>query len=63
MLKNLGWMVWKSSKTTYKRQLGNTGFFNRRKNMTIREQLEAEMDKQEIEEMEENDENKNILFK
>jgi hypothetical protein len=31
--------------------------------MTIREQLEAEMDKQEIEEMEENDENKNILFK
>jgi hypothetical protein len=31
--------------------------------MTIREKLEAEMDKQEIEEMEENDENKNILFK
>ena len=31
--------------------------------MTIREQLEVEMDKQEIEEMEENDENKNILFK
>ena len=31
--------------------------------MTIREQLEAEMDKQEIEEMEKNDENKNILFK
>ena len=31
--------------------------------MTIREQLEAEMDKQEIEELEENDENKNILFK
>ena len=31
--------------------------------MTIREQLEKEMDKQEIEEMEENDENKNILFK
>ena len=31
--------------------------------MTIREQLEAEMDKQEIEKMEENDENKNILFK
>ena len=31
--------------------------------MTIREELEAEMDKQEIEEMEENDENKNILFK
>lgn len=31
--------------------------------MTIREKLELEMDKQEIEEMEENDENKNILFK
>ena len=31
--------------------------------MTIREQLEVQMDKQEIEEMEENDENKNILFK
>ena len=31
--------------------------------MTIREQLEVEMDKQEIEETEENDENKNILFK
>ena len=31
--------------------------------MTIREQLEVELDKQEIEEMEENDENKNILFK
>lgn len=31
--------------------------------MTIREQLEAEMDKQEIKELEENDENKNILFK
>lgn len=31
--------------------------------MTIREQLEVEMDKQEIEEMEENDENKNISFK
>ena len=31
--------------------------------MTIREQLEVEMDKQEIEKMEENDENKNILFK
>lgn len=31
--------------------------------MIIREQLEVEMDKQEIEEMEENDENKNILFK
>jgi len=31
--------------------------------MTIREQLEVEMDKQEIEEMEKNDENKNILFK
>jgi hypothetical protein len=30
--------------------------------MTIREQLEAEMDKQEIKELEENDENKNILF-
>ena len=30
--------------------------------MTIREQLEAEMDKQEIEEMEEENENKNILF-
>ena len=31
--------------------------------MTIREQLEVEMDKQENEEMEKNDENKNILFK
>ena len=31
--------------------------------MTISEQLEVEMDKQEIEEMEKNDENKNILFK
>ena len=31
--------------------------------MTIKEQLEAEMDKQEIKELEENDENKNILFK
>ena len=31
--------------------------------MTIREQLEKEIDKMEIEEMEENDENKNILFK
>ena len=31
--------------------------------MTIREQLEVEMDKQEIEEREKNDENKNILFK
>ena len=30
--------------------------------MTIREKLEAEMDKQEIKELEENDENKNILF-
>lgn len=31
--------------------------------MTIREQLEAEMDQEEIKELEENDENKNILFK
>lgn len=31
--------------------------------MTIREKLEIEMDQEEIEEMEENDENKNILFK
>ena len=31
--------------------------------MTIREQLEVEMDKEEIKELEENDENKNILFK
>ena len=31
--------------------------------MTIREQLEKEIDKMEIDEMEENDENKNILFK
>ena len=53
MWKNLGWMVWKSSKTTYKRQFGNTGFFNGRKNMTIREQLEAEMDQEEIKETEE----------
>ena len=30
--------------------------------MTIREQLEAEMDQEEIKELEENDENKNILF-
>ena len=30
--------------------------------MTIREQLEKEMDKMEIEEMEGNNENKNILF-
>ena len=30
--------------------------------MTIREQLEAEMDKMEIEEMEGDNENKNILF-
>lgn len=31
--------------------------------MTIREHLEKEMDQEEIEELEENDENKNILFK
>lgn len=31
--------------------------------MTIREQLEKEMDQEEIKELEENDENKNILFK
>ena len=31
--------------------------------MTIREQLEAEMDQEEIKELEENDENKNISFK
>ena len=31
--------------------------------MTIKEQLEKEMDKEEIKELEENDENKNILFK
>ena len=30
--------------------------------MTIREQLEKEMDKMEIEEMEGDNENKNILF-
>ena len=30
--------------------------------MTIREQLEAEMDKQRIKELEEENENKNILF-
>ena len=30
--------------------------------MTIREQLEKEMDKKEIEEMEGENENKNILF-
>lgn len=30
--------------------------------MTIREQLEKEMDKMEIEEMEKENENKNILF-
>ena len=30
--------------------------------MTIREQLEAEMDKMEIKEMEGENENKNILF-
>ncbi len=30
--------------------------------MTIKEQLEKEMDKMEIEEMEEENENKNILF-
>ena len=30
--------------------------------MTIREQLEKEMDQEEIKELEENDENKNILF-
>ena len=29
----------------------------------IREQLEKEMDQEEIKELEENDENKNILFK
>lgn len=31
--------------------------------MTIREQLEKEMEQEEIKELEENDENKNILFK
>lgn len=31
--------------------------------MTIREQLEKEMDQEKIKELEENDENKNILFK
>lgn len=31
--------------------------------MAIREQLEKEMDQEEIKELEENDENKNILFK
>ena len=31
--------------------------------MTIREQLEKEMEQEEIKETEENDENKNILFK
>ena len=31
--------------------------------MTTREQLEKEMDQEEIKEPEENDENKNILFK
>mgnify|MGYP001012432937 FL=1 len=31
--------------------------------MTIREQLEAEMDQEEIKELEENNENKNISFK
>lgn len=31
--------------------------------MTIREQLEKEMDQEEIKELKENDENKNILFK
>ena len=30
--------------------------------MTMREQLEKEMDQEEIKELEENDENKNILF-
>ena len=30
--------------------------------MIIREQLEKEMDQEEIKELEENDENKNILF-
>ncbi len=30
--------------------------------MSIREQLEKEMDQEEIKELEENDENKNILF-
>ena len=31
--------------------------------MTLREQLEAEMDQEEIKELEENNENKNISFK